>query len=389
MLIHPTSILFFVSLITSIAYTISTESWFIAWIGLEVNLLSFIPLILRKKNKYSTESALKYFLIQALGSLFIILATCLTTSTTWASLIIIIRLFLKTGAAPSHQWIPAVAEGISWPIFAILITLQKVNPLVLIFFLSKETTLHYVIILYSVISAIIGAIGGLLQNSLRKILTYSSIAHLSWILSTLICSSWIWLTYFLIYAFILISLIYIFELLQISSLNHLISINKSYLSFITSASILSLAGLPPFTGFLPKFIALTQLINSEQAFILAPLLIGTFISLFFYVRLLLTNLLLTTHAPSTLHKTPKISYTLININLIGLLLPTLMIIFLLSFKLYKLKAFKAFNRGLLKLWVLSYINYKSSKLKKLFKLKLSVGDFSQLIIKTLVLYTLS
>nr|DAZ91263.1 TPA_asm: ND2 [Gammarus pulex] len=328
MLTHPTSILFFISLITSIAYTISTESWFMAWIGLEVNLLSFIPLILSKKNKYSTESALKYFLIQALGSLFIILATCLTTSTTWASLVIMMSLFLKTGAAPSHQWMPAVAEGISWPIFAILMTLQKVNPLILIFFLSKETTLHYIIILYSVTSAMIGAIGGLLQNSLRKILTYSSIAHLSWILSTLMCSSWIWLTYFLIYAFILISLIYIFELLQMSSLNHLISMNKSYLSFITSTSILSLAGLPPFTGFLPKFMALNQLINSEQAFILAPLLLGTFISLFFYVRLLLTNLLLTTHAPSTLHKTPKISYALMNMNLMGLLLPSLMIIFL-------------------------------------------------------------
>lgn len=304
--------------------------------------MSFIPILINKKNKYSVESALKYFLIQALASILIIIATCWVNTFSWLNLLITIRLLLKSGAAPSHQWLPAVVEGATWPVFSALITLQKINPLILIFFILKTNLSYYAIILYALISAIIGRVGGLSQNSLRKIITYSSIAHLSWILSTLLCTSWMWFLYFLIYSFIIISLVSILELSQIYTLNHLIVLDKSYLSLIISMSILSLGGLPPFTGFLPKLIAIQLLTNTSQIFIILPLLTGTFISLFFYARLLLTNLMLTSHSTITLQKFSKIRFTLLNINLIGLLAPPAAIIFLLSFKLYKLKAFKAF-----------------------------------------------
>lgn len=134
----------------------------------------------------------------------------------------------------------------------------------------------------------------------------------------------------------------ILELAQISTLNHLLTLDKSYLSFIIRASILSLGGLPPLTGVLPKLMAIQLLAGTDQVFIILPLLTGTFVSLFFYTRLLLTNLILTGHSIITLHKISKINFTLLNVNLAGLLVPTLVIIFLLSFKLYKLEAFKAF-----------------------------------------------
>jgi NADH:ubiquinone oxidoreductase subunit 2 (subunit N) len=65
--------------------------------------LSFIPLIINKKNKYSTESALKYFLIQALASILIIGSASLGGRHSITPLIITAALLLKMGAAPSHQ----------------------------------------------------------------------------------------------------------------------------------------------------------------------------------------------------------------------------------------------------------------------------------------------
>jgi NADH-ubiquinone oxidoreductase chain 2 len=71
--------------------------------GLELNLLSFIPLISSKNNQYSSEAALKYFLIQALGSSIIIIsASFIMSSSELATTLFTVALLLKAGAAPFH-----------------------------------------------------------------------------------------------------------------------------------------------------------------------------------------------------------------------------------------------------------------------------------------------
>nr|DAZ91346.1 TPA_asm: ND2 [Gammarus chevreuxi] len=328
MLIHPAFSLFLLSLTTSVIITVSANSWFVAWVGLEVNLLSFIPLMLEKKNKYSAESALKYFLIQALASILIIVSISYSEKSYLTSLMVLLALLIKSGAAPSHQWMPALVDGLSWPLMVLLMTLQKMNPLILIFFLAKTDLAHKIMALYATSSALIGALGGLSQTSLRKIIAYSSIAHLSWILATLLLNSWAWLVYFAFYAFVLISLISVLTQSQSSTLTHITTMNSSYLSFITAACALSLGGLPPFTGFLPKFMIAQQLVYSDFAILLAPLLTGTFISLFFYARVLLTSLVLASSSTSTSKTPSEVNSTLLNFNLVGLLLPSLCVIYL-------------------------------------------------------------
>nr|APL97235.1 NADH dehydrogenase subunit 2 [Garjajewia cabanisii] len=327
MLAHPTTALFYTALFTSVAITTSTNSWFIAWVGLEINLLSFIPLVLSKKNKYSVESALKYFLTQSLASIFIIWASAMGPRYD-LSLLIMMMLLWKSGVAPSHQWVPAVVEGLSWTLFTTLMTLQKINPLILTFFLFKSDLIYIFIILYIMTSCLVGALGGLSQTSLRKIIVYSSIAHLAWMLATLTTSSSLWLSYFIIYAFVLSSLTFLLSYTQMSTLNHVANMNKSYLSFIISISVLSLGGLPPFTGFLGKLLAVQQLVLTPESFLLVPLLASAYLSLFFYARVLLASLLLLSSSSSTLNKTKKTNSTLLTINLIGLLLPAMSMILL-------------------------------------------------------------
>lgn len=147
--------------------------------GLELNLLSFIPLISAKNNQYSSEAALKYFLIQALGSSVIILAASFAlTAAGSAKVLMAVALLLKSGAAPFHFWFPRVIEGLQWPSAIILITIQKIAPMSLLSYLTLE---HIFPVFWAaiLISAVVGAIGGLNQTLLRKIIAYSSINHMA------------------------------------------------------------------------------------------------------------------------------------------------------------------------------------------------------------------
>nr|APL97222.1 NADH dehydrogenase subunit 2 [Crypturopus tuberculatus] len=320
---HPAFLLFFVSLVSSLFITASANSWFIAWIGLEVNLLSFIPLVLKKK---SAEVALKYFLVQALASVLIISAISLGPGVAWSFMAVTVALLLKSGAAPSHQWLPAVVEGLSWPLVAVLLTIQKINPLIIIFFALKASTVTWILPVYVVCSSFVGAVGGLTQTSLRKIMAYSAIAHLSWVLAGLLCSSWGWLVYFGFYTFVLVSLVVLLSYGQLMTLNDLTTMNSPYLSFVTNLVMMSLGGLPPFTGFVPKFMLVLQLSATEYSVLLAPLLASTFVSLFMYARVLLTGVVLSSTSSTLGAPVSKVGSALIFLNLAGLVLPPLAVL---------------------------------------------------------------
>ncbi|XP_066982161.1 NADH-ubiquinone oxidoreductase chain 2-like [Macrobrachium rosenbergii] len=132
------------------------------WMGLELNLLSFIPLIFSKQNTFSSEAALKYFLVQAIGSAVLLArASTLLIATDTSKIIILCALLLKIGAAPLHFWLPPIIQGIS----------SIVN-----YTLSPRTLT--IITRAFIISAILGEIGGLNQTLLRKIIAYSSIRHI-------------------------------------------------------------------------------------------------------------------------------------------------------------------------------------------------------------------
>nr|AXI98818.1 NADH dehydrogenase subunit 2 [Pseudoniphargus triasi] len=323
MFIHPSFILFFMFLLFSIVLTISSNSWLFAWIGLEINLLSFIPIMLKKMNKYSTEVAIKYFLIQAISSIYLLFFFLFLKY--YVSITLMLVLMLKMGAAPFHQWLPSIADGLSWWALYILLIMQKMNPLILVSFLMKPHELMYLLQVFILASALIGSIGGLSQTSLRKILVFSSISHLSWLLSSFLVSNWAWLNYFMIYAFILFSLIFTLYKSEIFSINDLLLKNKIYLSLLISVSIMSMGGLPPFSGFIPKFIIMQSLILNNLLFILMFLLLSTFISLFFYSRMFLSILLLKTSLNSCAYQC-NFKMTVIFINFSALFFPSLFII---------------------------------------------------------------
>lgn len=279
-------------MVTGTLITVTSNSWLGAWIGLEINLLSFIPLIRDRNNLKSTEASLKYFLTQALASTVLLFAVILLIlknfinseiRESFISIILLSTLLIKRGAAPFHFWFPNLIDGLNWLNALLLITWQKIAPLILISYLN----LKEILIIRVILSIIVGALGGLNQTSLRKLIAFSSINHLGWIFRAIIINESSWMIYFLFYSFLSVTLRFIFHIFNLFHINQLFRwfFNRKILKFTLFINFLSLGGLPPFIGFLPKWIVIQQLTFRNQYFLLIILIISTLITLFFYLRI--------------------------------------------------------------------------------------------------------
>nr|YP_010968354.1 NADH dehydrogenase subunit 2 [Isomyia nebulosa]WNO18602.1 NADH dehydrogenase subunit 2 [Isomyia nebulosa] len=285
---NSSKIMFFGILMLGTMISISSNSWLGAWMGLEINLLAFIPLMSDNKLM-STEASLKYFLTQTLASSVLLFAMILfllnsnSNSNYFMEMMIFSSLLLKMGAAPFHFWFPNVMEGLSWMNSLILMTWQKIAPLMLISYIIFKP----LIIMSIIFSSLIGALGGLNQTSLRKLMAYSSINHLSWMLTAMYSNNLLWMTYFLFYSFLTFSMIYMFNMFKTSHINQLISLifHSKIMKFFLFFNLLSMGGLPPFLGFFPKWIVIQSLTMNNQLFLLTFMVLMALITLYFYMRL--------------------------------------------------------------------------------------------------------
>nr|YP_009349922.1 NADH dehydrogenase subunit 2 [Phryganogryllacris xiai]AQM40096.1 NADH dehydrogenase subunit 2 [Phryganogryllacris xiai] len=297
---NPSQILFLTTLVSGTLISISATSWFSMWMGLEINLLSFIPLMGNSKNIPSTEATLKYFLIQALASMTFLFTTILMQlyyQPTMSNLLSIFTmlisstLLMKSGAAPFHFWFPGTMEGLNWLNCLILMTWQKIAPLIILSYLMKMNFFFSSVI---ILSTIVGALGGLNQTSLRKLMAYSSINHLGWMIAAMFCSENLWELYFIIYSFLTASLIFMFTSLNIYYINQnfLIHNKSQLLKMLLFSTILSLGGLPPLLGFLPKWLVIQNLSYLNYIPLSIIMIMMTLITLFYYIRLTFTAFIL-------------------------------------------------------------------------------------------------
>nr|YP_009509617.1 NADH dehydrogenase subunit 2 [Epixanthus frontalis]AUN45034.1 NADH dehydrogenase subunit 2 [Epixanthus frontalis] len=297
MSIPISSLMFFFTLVTGTLLSVSSSSWFGAWIGLELNLISFIPLITIKMNPYFSEAALKYFLIQALASTLIVMSSCMYMSLpSLVSPMILMALLLKLGAAPFHFWFPQVMEGLSWPQTIILMSIQKLAPMFLISYLMSTPTLIMITTLSAVLSAIVGGLGGLNVMKLRKIMAFSSINHMSWMLIAITLNDMMWIIYFLFYAAISSSIVIFFHTIQVFTISDMLNpnYNNPLFALTIPLSLLSLGGLPPFTGFIPKWLMIQIMVSNNMILPLFFLLVSALITLFFYLRISIPFMMLLT-----------------------------------------------------------------------------------------------
>nr|YP_006883031.1 NADH dehydrogenase subunit 2 [Acleris fimbriana]ADU58114.1 NADH dehydrogenase subunit 2 [Acleris fimbriana] len=282
-------ILFFSTLIS-----ISSNSWFGCWMGLEINLLSFIPLISNSKNLFSSEASLKYFLIQSIASinfLFIILLKMMFFNFEMNNTISIMMnstLLMKMGSAPFHFWFPNVMEGLSWINCFLLMTWQKISPMILISYYFMDKFLIFILIF----NVMIGAIGGLNQTSLRKMLAFSSINNLGWMLASIMISENLWMFYFMFYTFLSSIMCFMFYFLNVYFINQLFMINlKMMIKLSLLINFLSLGGLPPFIGFFPKWMVINYLLSNKFYVLTFIFVMMSLIMLLYYIRIIYSSMM--------------------------------------------------------------------------------------------------
>lgn len=307
---------------------LNSNHMFILYVGVELQSLSiYILCCLNRYSIKSVEAGLKYFIFGSYASLTLLLGISflfLTLGTLnyndlntifnssdfkdnllvhFALINLLIGLFFKLAIAPFHWWLSDVFEGSPDFITFFLAIIPKLPMfyILYVFYTSFYVCFifySYILMVCGVLSIVIGTILAIYTVKIKKLLAYSSIVHMGYMLVALSLNINISIAvafyYYLIYLFSTINLFSIYLLIKntqilvsgnITDLSYLKNSNK-FLALIAITSLLSLAGIPPFMGFYGKLLVFNVLINVGNYIICLIILILSIISCVYYIRLI-------------------------------------------------------------------------------------------------------
>nr|AAX37209.1 NADH dehydrogenase subunit 2 [Notiochelidon flavipes] len=290
-------LIFTSSLLLGTTITITSNHWIMAWAGLEINTLSILPLISKSHHPRAIEAATKYFLTQATASALILFSSMTNAYHTgqWditqmthptSCLILTSAIAMKLGMVPFHFWFPEVLQGSPLTTGLILSTAMKFPPLTLLF-MTYHSLNPTLLTCMAIMSTALGGWMGLNQTQIRKILAFSSISHLGWMTIILPFSPKLTLLNFYLYTLMTTSIFLALNTIKALKLSTLITAwtKTPPLNTMLLLTLLSLAGLPPMTGFLPKWLIIQELTKQNMAPTATMISLLSLLGLFFYLRL--------------------------------------------------------------------------------------------------------
>nr|ABU68989.1 NADH dehydrogenase subunit 2 [Halcyon malimbica] len=285
------------SLLLGTTITISSNHWVMAWTGLEINTLAIIPLISKSHHPRAVEAAIKYFLVQATASAMILFSSTINAWHTgqWditqltnptSSTLMTTAIAMKLGLVPFHFWFPEVLQGSPMITALMLSTMMKFPPITILFLTSHSLNPN-LLVLMAISSAALGGWMGLNQTQVRKILGFSSISHLGWMTIIILYNPKLTLLTFYLYTLMTTTVFLSLNTTKSLKLSTtMTSWTKSpSLNAALMLTLLSLAGLPPLTGFLPKWLIIQELTKQEMAPAATIIAMLSLLGLFFYLRL--------------------------------------------------------------------------------------------------------
>ena len=313
-------ILFILFAILGSFVLISSDNFLTAFIGLELQSLSlYLMAAFNTKNLKSNEAGIKYFSLGALSSGFLLFGISMiyydtgsfymqnlnnfTTISEIGLSLVLISLFFKVSAAPFHIWTPDVYEGsptISTLFFA---SLPKFASLIFLFRVYQELnisgiqSLNYIFQIVCAISLLVGVYGAITQKVIKRLLAFSSINHIGFMLLGII--SYQFMSEGTLFFYLIIYLITTFgifavllnlrtvegEFTKISQLNGLrFTSNSKSISMLVF--FFSLAGIPPFAGFFAKFFILSASITDGFFFLSIVAVLSSVIAAFYYLTII-------------------------------------------------------------------------------------------------------
>ncbi len=313
-------ILFILFAILGSFILISSDNFLTAFIGLELQSLSlYLMAAFNTKNLKSNEAGIKYFSLGALSSGFLLFGISMiyydtgsfymqnlnnfTTISEIGLSLVLISLFFKVSAAPFHIWTPDVYEGsptISTLFFA---SLPKFASLIFLFRVYQELnisgiqSLNYIFQIVCAISLLVGVYGAITQKVIKRLLAFSSINHIGFMLLGIM--SYQFMSEGTLFFYLIIYLITTFgifavllnlrtvegEFTKISQLNGLrFTSNSKSISMLVF--FFSLAGIPPFAGFFAKFFILSASITDGFFFLSIVAVLSSVIAAFYYLTII-------------------------------------------------------------------------------------------------------
>nr|AAW80736.1 NADH dehydrogenase subunit 2 [Zoothera lunulata] len=286
-----------ISLLMGSTITLSSNHWVTAWTGLEVNTLAILPMIAKSHHPRSIEAATKYFLTQAAASTLILFSSMVNAWHTgqWditqltcptSCLILTAAIAMKLGLVPFHFWFPEVLQGCSLSTGLLLSTMLKLPPMALLFMTSQSLS-PTPLVTMAILSAALGGWMGLNQTQTRKILAFSSISHLGWMTIIIMYNPKLALLNFYLYVVMTAAVFLTLNSMKTLNLATLMTTwtKTPALSAALMLTLLSLAGLPPLTGFMPKWLIIQELIKQNMTPAATIMALLSLLSLFFYLRL--------------------------------------------------------------------------------------------------------
>ncbi|MEQ9116341.1 MAG: NADH-quinone oxidoreductase subunit N [Rickettsiales bacterium] len=310
---------------------LSANNLIILYLGLEIqSLCLYVLATFARKNHKSSEAGVKYFILGSIASAVLlfgmsfmygysgtvnftemqkIYSALLTTNGSEVPIgfiigfvLVIIGLLFKASAFPFHIWVPDVYQGSQLPVTAFFSIIPKVTSIFILLdflvvnFSMWKASWSPIIMFVSVLSMFIGAFGAMIQKNMKRLLAYSSIGNVGFMIVALVSSSGHSLGSVIIYAVIYgIMNIGMFALLNIVQKKHEdynISIftglaeRHPMLAFSFAVILLSMAGIPPLAGFFAKFFVIKSLIVSDMYAIATVTLLASVISSFYYLKII-------------------------------------------------------------------------------------------------------
>jgi NADH-quinone oxidoreductase subunit N len=302
------------------------------YLGIELQSLGLYVLASIKINStFATEAGLKYFVLGAFASSLLIFGISLfygavglynfsditnltvygdldafvKSSIVLSLLFLFISLIFKVGGAPFHMWVPDVYEGVPTIVTAFFSAIPKLSIFsVLIRFVYEVYSffmvdLSLLLLLSGVLSVLIGSIGAIGQSNIKRVLSYSAVAHTGFILFGLSAGTFNSLVSVLFYVFIYLSLtLSLFSCIlgmqqkdtcgPLKLVGNLSFVYKSNfwiaLSFIFA--LFSIAGVPPLSGFFSKFYIFVTAINSGYLYVSLLIIILSVVSSVYYLKMI-------------------------------------------------------------------------------------------------------
>nr|YP_009072489.1 NADH dehydrogenase subunit 2 [Oxyopes sertatus]AIP86893.1 NADH dehydrogenase subunit 2 [Oxyopes sertatus] len=274
-MLYSNFILFVFMYLMSFHLVMSSDDWFLVWLGLEINMMMFIMIVYERYSVLNIESCMKYFFIQSMGSA--ILLSLFYFGKMYFKEVVCLVMSYKVGAGPFFFWFPSICGGISWLSCFILMCFQKIIPFILLsMFVSG--LMFFVIML----SLAFGIMGSFNQNDLKQLIAFSSVYHLGWMMLSLMSSDEFWVIYLIMYSLLIFPMILFFKSKMMISLMDVVSMKyKKWFVMM----MLSMAGMPPLLGFFLKWFAFITIFLKSYFFWLI-LMMSSVVMFYVYYRVI-------------------------------------------------------------------------------------------------------